>query len=370
MIEVNAVWRKNRKVYFLRWLDPITGARRERSAGTSNKRAAVKAAGELQAELQAGGVVHSSVDWSVFRADFEQHLDSLSDAYFKNFNATFNAIEKYQRTDRLNRINAAWLTRFRATMAKQGRSRATIHKYFQHIHTALCWAVDQGYLNRVPVFPKQKRNSSRKRKHMKGRPVTTEEFERMLKHCQYDSIEHLIRGIWLSGLRIGEALSLTWDQWADGIRVQEDSGELYLAIDADDQKNGEVQIYPITDEFAEFLRAEPDKTGHVFNPCRSRKTVSRRVDTVSDWLIQVGAAAGVKVDEKDGKPVWASAHDLRRGFGARWAMAVPPMVLRDLMRHRSVATTEVYYVGINAKRTLEAMREHTQSPKAIQEGKR
>jgi hypothetical protein len=49
----------------------------------------------------------------------------------------------------------------------------------------------------------------------------------------------------------------------------------------------------------------------------------------------------------------------------RWAQIVPPMILRDLMRHRSVETTEKYYVGINAKRTAEILREYTR--KAISE---
>ena len=33
-----------------------------------------------------------------------------------------------------------------------------------------------------------------------------------------------------------------------------------------------------------------------------------------------------------------------------------PMVLRDLMRHASVVTTEKYYVGINAKKMLKHLR--------------
>ncbi len=66
----------------------------------------------------------------------------------------------------------------------------------------------------------------------------------------------------------------------------------------------------------------------------------------------------MKVDEKPskekGKPsvaVWASAHDLRRAFGFRWSRRVSSMVLKELMRHSSVTTTEKYYVGINATET-------------------
>ncbi len=34
------------------------------------------------------------------------------------------------------------------------------------------------------------------------------------------------------------------------------------------------------------------------------------------------------------------------------------MILKDLMRHASVETTEKYYVGINAKKTLESLRQY------------
>jgi integrase len=61
--------------------------------------------------------------------------------------------------------------------------------------------------------------------------------------------------------------------------------------------------------------------------------------------------AAVKVDEKGGKTVWASAHDLRRAFGARWSRKVNSMVLKELMRHASVTTTEKYYVGIQSDET-------------------
>jgi hypothetical protein len=45
----------------------------------------------------------------------------------------------------------------------------------------------------------------------------------------------------------------------------------------------------------------------------------------------------------------ASAHDLRRSFGFRWAVRVMPIVLQKLMRHASIDTTLKYYVGNDAR---------------------
>ena len=66
-------------------------------------------------------------------------------------------------------------------------------------------------------------------------------------------------------------------------------------------------------------------------------------------------------------PVYASAHDLRRSFGNRWSRIVEPTVLRDLMRHASVVTTEKYYGGINAKKTLKHLREVKARPEVTLE---
>jgi len=49
-----------------------------------------------------------------------------------------------------------------------------------------------------------------------------------------------------------------------------------------------------------------------------------------------------------GKEKYASAHDLRRSFGTRWAARVKPATLQLLMRHESVETTMKHYVDQDA----------------------
>jgi hypothetical protein len=51
---------------------------------------------------------------------------------------------------------------------------------------------------------------------------------------------------------------------------------------------------------------------------------------------------------------YASAHDLRRAFGERWAARLMPAQLKELMRHESIETTLRFYVGTDAQRTAEA----------------
>ena len=65
------------------------------------------------------------------------------------------------------------------------------------------------------------------------------------------------------------------------------------------------------------------------------------------WVIsELGERAGVIVNPTEGK--FASAHDLRRSFGTRWAPRVKPTVLQKLMRHANIQTTLKYYVAIES----------------------
>lgn len=383
---------RGRKYLYLRFVDPIDGKVHEKSAKTSNKSAALREAGKWKAELEAGGVsAVGSVRWEQFREDFKQnYLAHYSDSYANNVEGSLNTIEELMKPDTLPRITEKWLARLLTLAKKRNVSAYTVRKYFQHLQTALKWAREQGLIRSVPMFPKQTKQTQRGAKLMKGRPVTGEEFERMLasvekslvsppadpnakrsKHAPppqkpnvqaAESLRYLMRGLWLSGLRLGEALSLTWDQWADGIRVSVDEdNDVCLMIDGGNQKNRQALTYPVVDDFAEFLLQTPqrERKGFVFNAMGQNGKVSRRVDTVSSWIVNIGKAAKVKVDEKDGSEKYASAHDIRRAFGTRWAKIVPASLLQQLMRHANIETTMSFYVNITAKDTMEEIRKHT-----------
>ncbi len=144
------------------------------------------------------------------------------------------------------------------------------------------------------------------------------------------------------------------------IRVDTSGKYTVLLIPSDGEKGGKDRTYPITPDFEEFLFSVPpeDREGYVFSP-ELYRGVCRRLDTVSKAISKLGEKAAVKVDQVKGKPVYASAHDLRRAFGQRWSRKVSAMVLKELMRHASVTTTEKYYVDINAQETAKYLREVT-----------
>jgi hypothetical protein len=70
------------------------------------------------------------------------------------------------------------------------------------------------------------------------------------------------------------------------------------------------------------------------------------IDKVSAVIAEIGQKANVVVKKANGK--FASAHNLRRAFSARWTERLKPIVLRQLMRHAAVQTTMNYYVNLDA----------------------
>ena len=164
------------------------------------------------------------------------------------------------------------------------------------------------------------------------------------------------------GLRLSESLSLRWDDAPGAIVVDLSGRRPMLRIPSEAQKARRDTLLPVTPDFAALLESVPEgqRRGRVFKLLAVDGTpavTSRRI--VGPIVSAIGEAAGVVVDErqKGGETIrkFASAHDLRRAFGQRWAAKVMPTMLRELMRHTDVGTTMKFYVGQNAETTADAV---------------
>ena len=104
---------------------------------------------------------------------------------------------------------------------------------------------------------------------------------------------------------------------------------------------------PITPDFGEFLLKTPnaERVGRVFKLVRPSGTPLDRYEA-GQIVSAIGRKATVVTNKAEGK--FATAHDLRRAFGTRWAKRVMPAVLQRLMRHAAIQTTMSYYVDLDA----------------------
>lgn len=347
-VRVKVVLRRGRG-YVLRWRCPETGAWKEKSTKTDSKREADKRAAQLEADLQHGRyVAPSKVTWEDFRYAFElEKLPSLAARSVNSYSSSLNHVEKLLHPEKLSEVDSSALSRLQTRLRDKGLRESSIATHLRHIKAALKWAHDLGLLVMMPKVQMPKR--ARNERHMRGRPITREEFDRMLKAA--DSVrpndstdwKEFLEGLWYSGLRLGEALTLSWDSDA-GISVDFTGKYPCLLIFAESEKGFRDRRLPITPDFAALLktRAREDRVGKVY-------AIARRdfgLDRVSRVIVAIGRRAGVVVNKDQAK--FASSHDLRRAFGTRWASKVTPAVLQQLMRHASIETTMKFYVGFNA----------------------
>jgi integrase len=364
-----------RPTYRLQWRDPITQrllskATTVRQSGLArDHKAAEKLAGELEAQLASGSAaLPSRFTWEDFRKRYEAEvLPGLAKSTEAKAKTVFDRLETEISPVRLRDLTEARLSHFAAMLRKSAVSETTILAYLAHLKAALNWAVRQKLLPALPAFPKVQRAKKSNRRPMKGRPVTTEEFERMLATVPKvvgekgaAEWQRYLRGLWVSGLRLAESLDLWWDREDRLLPVFPRGGRPMLKVPAELEKGHADRLLPVAPEFALLLMDTPPekRAGPVF-PLPPRKGNHGRPlpRAVSAIVSEIGQKANVKVyvDPKDPDRVkYASAHDLRRAFGERWAARLMPTQLMELMRHESIDTTLRYYVGTDAQRTADA----------------
>jgi integrase len=339
----------------LYYVDPDTGREVSRTAGTSDRGDAERAAALWEQEL---GIYRGTGDgWKYFRDRFrDEHLANLSPKSQAIFRTALDSLQRVMNPHTVSGISPTMLSVYQSKLTEDGLRIASVATYLTHIRAALNWAAGVGIIQSAPrvKLPKQHR-----REFMRGRPLTQAEFDLMLAACPSDAYRRLLGLLWRSGMRLGEAMLLAWD--APPVQLSMDAKPVPLILfHAEGHKSRRDEAVPMTPELYDWLAETPEaeRVGLV------APITIRSVPRASEAITKIGKAAGVKVNAT-GKA--ASAHDLRRSFATRWAQKVMPPVLRMLMRHGDLSTTLRYYVGISTADAAQAIwgeRVNLKDPKA------
>jgi len=358
-VKVTVLRYPDRENLVLAYTCPLSGKRKTKSAGTANEGDAWKEAAKWEEELRAGLFCAPGrvlFDDFLTRYD-EEKLSTLAPTSRGTALASLRHLKRVLGIDRLAKLTAGVLSQFQAKLRAEGMRDTTIAHHLRHVKAATRWAERMGLLTKAPTIEMPKR-AGKGQSFAKSRGVTTEEYERMLlavpKVRKGDAADwqRFLQGLWLSGLRLGEGVALSWEEHA-ALSVDTTGKYPVLRIRAEGQKSGRDEILPLTPDFGAWLLAVPEaeRHGRVFRLPGNRREIGR---IVGDF----GRKAGVKVGtttkrDKESRQlveraIFAGAHSLRRGFASRWARRVSPSVLKRLMRHASIATTEGYYVHLQA----------------------
>lgn len=341
----------DREHLLLYFVDPHTGREKSKSAGTADKGEAERAAARWEAELvNYRGADNAAWDW--FKKRFkDEHLITLSQSSRASYGTALNHYQRLMKPASVVDIDESSLSIFVAALDKEDRPATSIRNYLTHLRSALNWALHVKMVSRVPKFRMPK---TVKRKLMRGRPLNEVEYKRLLETCKksrpddYKAWQRFIELMWLSGLRVGEACRLSWD--CPPLLVAIDAKPYpHMVLFGEGHKNAEDTTIPIPPDFAAWLRKTPPKkrTGKVapiLGLSSDRQLIPKKV---MKTIARIGRESGIVVDDQTGKR--ASAHDVRRGFGRRWAAVVRPLTLQAMMRHKNIETTLRYYVGLSAE---------------------
>ncbi len=333
--------------------DPVTGKKVAKTTGTTDRGEAIKAAGKWEDELRTGRYqAPSKLTWAEFRKRYEaEKLAAMPKSSQVAYSASLDHLERIANPDRLCKVTAPVLSRLLMRLRDSGLADATVAKTARQLKAALRWAERQGMLAKAPAIEMPKRQKGAKL--MKGRAVSGEEYDRLLlavrkvRPQDAPAWERLLTGLWLSGLRLGEAVVLTWDDGPFAVDLTGRHPRFRILGEA--QKSGRDELLPMTPDFAQWLldaTPEAERAGRVFKLTNRATAKPFTITEVCRIVSAIGEKARVVVDKASGK--YASAHDLRRSFGTRWAKKEMPAVLRRLMRHADIATTMGYYVDIDA----------------------
>jgi integrase len=327
---------KDRPTLMLQWIDPDTGKRKSKSAGTADEKKAEAARGDLEADLNAGRYAEASrMTWEAFRRLFEdEYAAPLRENTRRNYRVTLDLFEQLCNPQTLRQVNERTVSAFAAGLRKlpgihgENQKPGTVKVRLQFLHTALQWATDQKLIPACPRFPSVKVPRTR------PQAVPAESFEKLLAKAADDQMRAYLLCGWLAGLRLREALRLEWEESVEAPWV--DFGRDRIWLPAKLVKAVEDQWVPLHPDLRAALEALPRRGRRVFHFIKDNGEEPAEI-TISARVRRLARDAGVKLTMKS----------LRRGFGCRYAARVPAQVLQKLMRHANIKTTMDYYANVD-----------------------
>jgi integrase len=378
-IRVRVVEFTNKRHFQAQWNDPdevrpdgtpkihtrSTGI--DRRPGKRGRDEAQRFAERLQAELNANaGRTAGRVRWEAFRERYESEhacVPNLRESTVAQLATIFDRFEQEMTPQYLKDITGATLSKHAQRLRNASLAEATIKKHLSHLLAAFRWARKVGLMRDIPARPATPNARRSLGEKPKGRPVASLEFERwsaavaVVMECKGNAIRtqdirRIMDGLLFSGLRLEELMILQWEADADISAVFAPSMIPVIAINSPRaQKNHCVTELPMTPEFEQLLSGVPTSARHGYVFSAEGKKGRLTAPAVGRIIAAAGKAAGIKVGwyERTRKPKYASAHDLRRSFCDFYKQRLTINELKELMRHSSIATTNTYYLSVEAQ---------------------
>jgi integrase len=296
--------KRDRADLLLYYVHPLTKREVSKSAETPDHNEAERAAGLWEAELNAHFGTGND-GWQHFRDRLRnEYLAPLSPKTYASYTTALNHFERLMKPSAVSEIDSSAISVFQSRLIEEKRELTSIRTYLTHLRAIVNWAEQIGVLRKAPAV-KLPRQATRR--FMRGRPLTEPEYRAMRAACSklgshQREWQRFLDLLWLSGLRLGEAIIVSWDE--PPIVVKLDATPYpQLLFFAEGHKARRDEAVPIAPDFAAWLKKTPPKqrTGLVVPlPLASEARISEQISEIGGRLAcrgkrqgQAGVSAGL-----------------------------------------------------------------------------
>jgi integrase len=293
---------------------------------------------QIERELDAGENSCKDLTWDEFVLEFlEKHASRkavTTQGAYADCLAIFGRTAKPRQ---LSAINIGMLEDFANNRLEEVKP-ATVNKELRHLKAALKWATKREYIDKVPDF-----GGVFIRVDQEPPTIIPEgDFKTIVASLNKPELKLKMRsrGWWKAflylayylGLRRGELLGLEWKHV--------DLAARELRVSARTSKGRKFRVLPIAEELATVLEAW--KQEHQ-SSTKDGQVLPWELDSYRqiyiDWH-EILNTAGIPKDEQ------YVPHDCRSSCASALIGAgVPTVVVKDVLGHQSIATTERYYIN-------------------------
>lgn len=321
--------------YYVGWVDPAKRRRcKSCGPGAAGRQLAKQLMRKVSAELTLGTYGRNlGKTWAEFMDEFEAKcLDRMAPGTQQQMRLTLKMFEELCKPGQVSGITTSTVDDFAAKRRAQGSRRVkgeplgavTVNNGVRRLRLALRKAHRWGYLEKLPEF-----DLAREPERIPNY-VTPEDLAKLYAACG-SATEPVAQGYtpadwwrallvtgYLTGWRRSEILGLRRDD------VDLDTGGTLLRAEiTKGKRDARLTLHPlVTDHLRRLVGFEPE----FFAWQRSIATLYRHLEALC---------------VRAGTPRYGF-HDLRRAFATLNADRVSVMALKELMRHRQIATTMRY----------------------------
>jgi integrase len=252
--------------------------------------------------------------------------------------ACLKAIPSRLKKMPVNAVRTLHLSEVVLEMKAEGARASTIHRRMGLLRKALKMAHAEGTLERMPLWPTMPRQDQR------VRWLQEQEFHRITNKIGRTTLG-FYQFIWETGLRLSEALNLTWEDW------NKEQAELWVRP----AKTAKGRQIPLSGRASRILADLADS-----------RNWRRRYDGPGGYGTDLTVGPFCHLKARELQRDWAAAvkeagaahctiHDLRHTFATRLARAgVQAPLIAELLGHASIQTT-MRYVHLQTSDTRAAL---------------